>query len=249
MVLNLTNAHAEELNLSELAAQLASHLTVHDIPLDERPRERLRTHGPQALSNAELLAIILRTGTARENVLELSAKLLARYGGLGGLLKLDFTALSKIHGIGEAKCCQIKAALELGKRLGVQQSEDKYQIKSPEDAAKLVMVDMTYLDHEEMRVLTLDTKNKVVENISLYRGTVNSSVVRIAEVFRPAILGNCPSILVCHNHPSGDTAPSPDDIETTRQMVQASKFLEIEVVDHLIIGNHKYTSLREELRW
>lgn len=100
-----------------------------------------------------------------------------------------------------------------------------------------------------MRVLTLDSKNKVVENISLYRGTVNSSVLRIAEIFRPAILRNCPSILVCHNHPSGDPAPSPDDIETTRQMIQASKVLEIEVVDHLIIGNHKYVSLREELHW
>lgn len=249
MVLNVYND--KDLTMPELAVQLASHLTVHDIPTDERPRERLRMHGPQALANAELLAIILRTGTARENVLELSAKLLARYDGLGGLLTLDFATLSKVHGIGEAKCCQIKAALELGKRLGIQQqqTEEKYQIKSPKDAAKLVMVEMTYLDHEEMRVLTLDSKNKVVENISLYRGTVNSSVLRIAEIFRPAILRNCPSILVCHNHPSGDPAPSPDDIETTRQMIQASKVLEIEVVDHLIIGNHKYVSLREELHW
>lgn len=229
--------------------ELPGHITIHDIPVNERPRERLRTHGPQALSNAELLAIILRTGTVRDNVLDLAGKVLAHYGGLGGLLNIDFTELSKEHGIGEAKCCQIKAALELGKRLGHQQAEEKYRISTPEDAAKLVMVEMTYLDHEQMRVIALDTKNKVVENISLYRGTVNSSVLRIAEIFRPAITRNCPSILVCHNHPSGDPTPSPEDIEITRQLVKAGKMLEIEVVDHLVIGNHKYTSLKEQLRW
>ncbi|HEX7735640.1 MAG TPA: DNA repair protein RadC [Ktedonobacteraceae bacterium] len=250
MVLNIHED--EKLDMPAFLLQprrLESHLTVHDIPMDERPRERLRNHGPQALSSAELLAIILRTGTARENVLELAGKLLARYSGLGGLLNLDFDELCRVHGLGEAKCCQIKAALELGKRLGQQQFETKYQIKSSHDAANLVMVEMTYLDHEEMRVLALDTKNQVAENISLYRGTVNSSVLRIAELFRPAITRNCPAILVCHNHPSGDPTPSAEDIEVTEQLVKAGKVLEIEVIDHLVIGNHKYTSLREHLRW
>jgi DNA repair protein RadC len=229
--------------------RLEYHATLHDLPTDERPRERLHSHGPQALSNAELLAIILRTGTTRDNVLELAGKLLARYSGLGGLLNVDFSQLSKEHGLGEAKCCQIKAALELGKRLGRQQLDEKYQIKSPRDAANLVMVEMTYLDHEQMRVLALDTKNQVVENISLYRGTVNSSVLRVAEIFRPAITRNCPAVLVCHNHPSGDPTPSPEDISVTEQLVQAGKLLEIELVDHLIIGNHRYTSLKEQLHW
>jgi DNA repair protein RadC len=229
--------------------RLEYHATLHDLPTDERPRERLRAHGPQALSNAELLAIILRTGTSRDNVLELAGKLLARYSGLGGLLTIDFSQLSKEHGLGEAKCCQIKAALELGKRLGRQQLDEKYQIKSPRDAANLVMVEMTYLDHEQMRVLALDTKNQVVENSSLYRGTVNSSVLRVAEIFRPAITRNCPAVLVCHNHPSGDPTPSPEDIAVTEQLVQAGKLLEIELVDHLIIGNHRYTSLKEQLHW
>lgn len=125
--------------------RLEYHATVHDMPSDERPRERLRAHGPQALSNSELLAIILRTGTARDNVLELAGKLLAKYGGLGGLLRTDFSELCLEHGLGEAKTAQLKAALEIGKRLSRQEFDDKYQIKSPRDAANLVMIEMTHL--------------------------------------------------------------------------------------------------------
>lgn len=247
MALNILDD--DELELPAPSQRLEYHATLHDMPTDERPRERLRTHGPQALSNAELLAIILRTGTTRDNVLELAGKLLARYGGLGGLLSIDFNELSKEHGLGEAKCCQIKSALEIGKRLGRQQLEEKYQIKSPRDAANLVMVEMTYLDHEHMRILVLDSKNQVVENIDRYSGTVNSSVLRAAEIYRPAITRNCPAVLVCHNHPSGDPTPSPEDIAVTEQLVQAGKVLDIELVDHLVIGNHKYVSLKEQMRW
>lgn len=229
--------------------RLEYHATVHDMPSEERPRERLRAHGPQALSNAELLAIILRTGTARDNVLELAGKLLAKYGGLGGLLRVDFSELCREHGLGEAKTSQLKAALEIGNRLSHEQLENKYQIKSPRDAANLVMVEMTHLDHEQLRILILDTKNQVVENINRYRGTVNSSVLRIAEIFRPAITRNCPAVIVCHNHPSGDPTPSPEDINVTEQLIQAGKLLEIELVDHLIIGGYKYISLKEQMRW
>lgn len=229
--------------------RLEYHATVHDMPADERPRERLRLSGSHALSNAELLAIILRTGTARENVLELSGNLLARYGGLGGLARLDFSELCQVHGLGEAKTAQLKAALELAKRLGREQLDEKYQIKNPRDAANLVMVEMTHLDHEQMRILVLDTKNQVVENINRYQGTVNSSVLRVAEIFRPAITRNCPALIVCHNHPSGDPTPSPEDISVTEQLVKAGKVLEIELVDHLIIGNQKFVSLKEKLRW
>lgn len=236
-------------DLPEPSKRLEYHATVHDMPTDERPRERLRTYGSQALSNAELLAIILRTGTARDNVLELAGKLLARYGGLGGLLSIDFSQLCLEHGLGVAKTAQLKAALELGKRLRSQQLDDKFQIKSPRDAANLVMVEMTYLDHEQMRILVLDTKNQVVENINRYQGTVNSSVLRVAEIFRPAITRNCPAVIVCHNHPSGDPTPSPEDIAVTEQLVQAGKLLDIELVDHLIIGNHRYVSLKEKLHW
>ncbi|HEU5379864.1 MAG TPA: DNA repair protein RadC [Ktedonobacteraceae bacterium] len=232
-----------------LPTRLEYHATVHDIPTNERPRERLHTQGPQALSNAELLAIILRTGTARDNVLELAGKLLARYGGLGGLMRTDFNELCLEHGLGVAKTAQLKAALEIGKRLKSEQVEEKYQIRSPRDAANLVMIEMTHLDHEQMRILVLDTKNQVVENVNRYQGTVNSSVLRVAEIFRPAITRNCPAVIVCHNHPSGDPTPSPEDIAVTEQLVQAGKVLDIELVDHLIIGSHRYISLKEQLRW
>lgn len=229
--------------------KLEYHLTIQNMPLDERPRERLRDCGPQALSTAELLAIILRTGTAGANAVAIAAKLLAKYGGLSGLMRAEFVELCSEFGVGEAKAAQIKAALEVGRRLGTLPGETKYQVKSPADAAQLVMQDMMYLDHEQLRILTLDTKNKVVENISLYRGTVNSSVLRAAEVFRPAVVRNCPAVIVCHNHPSGDPAPSPEDILVTQQLVEAGRHLDIELVDHLVIGHQRFVSLKEQLRW
>ena len=249
MALSLSNEDIDLFPEPASRKRLEYHATVHDMPTDERPRERLRAYGPQALSNAELLAIILRTGTARDNVLELAGKLLARYGGLGGLLRTDFSELCLEHGLGGAKTAQLKAALEMGKRLSREQLDEKYQIKSPRDAANLVMIEMAHLDHEQMRILILDTKNQVVENINRYQGTVNSSVLRVAEIFRPAITRNCPAVIVCHNHPSGDPTPSPEDIAVTEQLVQAGKLLDIELVDHLIIGNQRYTSLKERLCW
>jgi DNA repair protein RadC len=230
-------------------AKLEYHPTIHDIPVDERPRERLKHYGPQALSNSELLAILLRTGTTRDNVIELASKLLAKYGGLNGLIRADFNELCNEYGLGEAKTSQLKAGLEIGRRLGMLQPDEKYQIKSPADAASLVMAEMTYLDHEQIRILILDTKNRVVENITRYQGTVNSSVLRAAEIFRPAIIRNCPAVIVCHNHPSGDPTPSPEDITVTEQLVAAGIHLDIELVDHLVIGNHRFVSLKERLRW
>ncbi|TMD37648.1 MAG: JAB domain-containing protein [Chloroflexi bacterium] len=229
--------------------KLEYHPTIHDMPTDERPRERLKHYGPKALSTAELLAIILRTGTSRDNVIELAGKLLAKYGGLSGLMRADFGELCSEHGLGEAKASQLKAALEIGRRLGMMQNEEKYQIKSPADAANLVMPEMMYLDHEQVRILILDTKNQVVENINRYQGTVNSSVLRSAEIFRPAIIRNCPAVIVCHNHPSGDPTPSPEDVAVTEQLVKAAEFLDIDLVDHIVIGSHRFVSLKERLRW
>jgi DNA repair protein RadC len=236
-------------NITPFPARLEYHPTIHDLPSEERPRERLRNHGARALSHAELLAIILRTGTTQDNVIELASKLLLKYGGLAGLMRADFAELCAEHGLGEAKTAQVKAALEIGRRLGVAQPDEKYQIKSPADAAALVMMEMTFLDHEQMRILVLDTKNQVVENIPRYQGTVNSSVLRAAEIYRPAILRNCPGVIICHNHPSGDPTPSPEDIAVTQQLVQAGHHLDIELVDHLIIGNHRFISLKERLNW
>ncbi|HEX4206792.1 MAG TPA: DNA repair protein RadC [Ktedonobacteraceae bacterium] len=225
------------------------HATVRDIPVDDRPRERLQKNGPETLTTADLLAIILRTGTVRDNAMELATKLLLKYGGLGGLVSASFHELSLEYGLGMAKTAQLKASLELGKRLSVLQPDKKFQVHTADDAASLVRMEMMYLDHEEMHVLILDTKNQVVERVRCYKGTVNSSVLRTAEVFRPAVVRNCPRVIVCHNHPSGDPSPSPEDINVTRQLVKAGQALDIELLDHLVIGNPRYMSLKERLQW
>lgn len=227
----------------------AYHATVHDMPIDDRPRERLAKNGAEALATPELIAILLRTGTQRDNVLELSSKLLTKYGGLSGLMSADFYELCNEYGLGVAKTAQLKAALELGRRLSIEQPDKRYRIRSANDAANLVRMELMHLDHEEMYILLLDTKNQVVESVKQYKGTVNSSVLRIAEIFRPAILRNCPRILVCHNHPSGDPTPSPEDILVTKQLVEAGSTLDIELVDHLVIGNPRFVSIKERLNW
>ncbi len=230
-------------------AKLDYHATVRELPSNERPRERLQHFGPQALSTAELLAIILRTGTRGDNALDLANKLLMKYGGLPGLVRADIRELCAEHGIGEAKSAQVKAALEIGRRLALVQMDAKYKVRTPADAANLVMLDLAYLDTEQMRILLLDAKSQLVEKISLYQGTANSSVLRSAEVFRPAIIRNCPGLILCHNHPSGDPTPSPDDLETTRRLLEAGRILDIELVDHIIIGHQRFVSLKELMRW
>jgi len=238
--------------LSKVAPAIPSpvyHATVRDIPADERPRERLEKYGAETLSTTDLLAIILRTGTKAENVMELALRLLTKYRGLGGLLNADFAEISNEHGLGLAKTAQLKAALELGKRLLMEQPDRRFQIYSMDDAANLVRVEMMNLDHEEMHILVLNIKNQLVEYVRRYKGTINSSVVRSAEVFRPAVVRNCPHIIVCHNHPSGDPTPSPEDIEITRQFQRAADLLEIELLDHIIIGNPRYVGMKDYMKW
>lgn len=228
------------------AAAIAYHTTVREMPTDERPRERLARYGPSTLQTAELLAIILRVGTQKENVIELSSRLLRQYGGLGGLLRADMPELCAEHGVGEAKASQVKAALELGRRLSIEVPDGRPQITRPDDVANLLMVEMGSLAQEQLRVLCLDTKNVVVYQQTVYQGTVNSSVVRAAEVFKPAITRTCTAIVVVHNHPSGDPTPSPEDIRTTEQLRKAGELLDIELVDHIIMGQRRFVSLKQQ---
>jgi len=223
----------------------AYHATVREMPVDERPRERLQAYGAGALNTAELLAIILRTGTSQENVIALASKLLTKYHGLGGLARVDFHELCHEHGLGTAKTAQLKAALEIGRRLSASQPEERIQIKSPADAANLLMVELMYLEQEHLKVILLDTKNRVIGTPTLFIGTVNASQLRVAEVFRPAIQRNSPAIIVVHNHPSGDPTPSPEDVRVTEQLVSAGRLLEIQVLDHLVIGQQRFVSLKE----
>ena len=221
------------------------HLTIRELPAHERPRERLRDYGAGALSNAELLAIALRTGTSDENVLNAAARLLAQYGGLGGLARADFRELCTQRGVGEAKAAQVKAALELGKRLLSVQPEERATVASPQDVANLLLAEMSFLEQEHLRVLLLDTRNRVTAVAEVYKGNVNTSLIRAAEVFRDAVRQNCPAIIVVHNHPSGDPSPSEDDVAVTRQLVEAGRLLDIEVLDHVVIGRQRFVSLRE----
>ncbi len=224
---------------------LEYHPTIKDLPAAERPRERLEKYGAGALSNAELLAIILRTGVGGENVLNLAARLLAKFGGLIGLAQASFSELCGEKGIGVAKAAQLKAALELGRRLLIASPEERPQVKSPADAANLMMIEMGMLEQEHMRLILLDSKNYVLDTPTIYIGSLNTSVIRVGELFREAIKQNCAAIIVVHNHPSGDPTPSPEDVAVTELIHQAGQLLDIDVLDHLIIGQQRYVSLRE----
>ncbi len=221
------------------------HLTIHDFPQGERPRERLQYYGASALSNAELLAILLRVGSRGENVVALSTRLLKEFGGLSGLARAGFGDLARVKGIGVAKTAQLKAALELGRRLLLTSPDARPQITSPLEAANLLMLEMGHLEQEHLRTLLLDTKNRVLASPTVYVGNVNSSIIRVAEVFREAIRENATSLIVAHNHPSGDPTPSPEDVTVTRSIVEAGSLLNIAVLDHLIIGHQRFVSLKE----
>jgi len=220
-------------------------LRIREMPAEERPRERLRDYGAGQLSNAELLAIILRVGTAKENVVRLAERLLARFKGLAGLSQATFGELRAEHGLGEAKAAQVQAALELGRRLKLQQPEDRLTVRSPSDVFNLLQGDMALLDQERLRVVLLNTRNQVMGTPEIYRGSVNSAQVRVAEVLRPAVRENCPALVVVHNHPSGDPTPSVPDVTLTRELVAAGKQLGIDVLDHIIIGQNSFVSMKE----
>lgn len=225
--------------------EVSYHATIHDLPSDERPRERIARFGPSTLQTTELLAIILRTGTTKMNVIELARHLLTTFQGLDGLLRADFAEVCKIHGMAEAKTAQLKAALELGRRLKELQPHDRPKISSAIDVFHLVGIEMTSLVQEQLRVILLDSKNAVLSVETIYQGTVNSSHVRIAEVLRPAVTRTCPSIIITHNHPSGDVTPSREDQLVTERIFEAAKLFDIKLLDHIIIGQGRHLSMRE----
>ncbi len=218
---------------------------IRDLPADERPRERLMRLGARVMSNADLIAIMMRTGVGGENVLRLAERLLARFEGLPGIARASLAELQTVNGVGPVKAVEIKAALELGRRLMAAAPEERPRITSPADAANLLMSEMMLLEQEELRVILLDTRNHVLRVKSVYKGSLNTSVVRIGEVFRHAVKDNAAAVIVTHNHPSGDPAPSPEDVHVTRQIRQAGALLDIELLDHIVIGRQRYVSMKE----
>ncbi len=229
--------------MSELR-QEPYHLTIKELPADERPREKLRLRGAGSLSTAELLAIILNTGMKGETVIDIAHRLLVEHDGLAGLVRADFEDLRRTRGLGEAKASKLKATLELARRISATQPQERPQIKSPEDIYLLLGSEMAVLDQEQLRVLLLDTKNRVTRTVTVYQGSVNSAQVRVAELFRDAVRVNAPAIILVHNHPSGDAEPSRADAQITAEAQKAGDLLGIDVVDHVVIGDGQFTSLR-----
>ncbi len=218
---------------------------ITDLHATERPRERLAAQGAEALSKAELIAILLRAGVPGENAVQVGQRLLDHFGGLPGLHRAPLEELTRERGVGPAKAAQLKAAIELGRRLSVENPEERHVINNPEDAARLVQYEMSGLEEEHLRVILLNTRNQVLDTVEVYHGSVNTSQVRTGEVFRDAIRRNATAVIIVHNHPSGDPTPSPDDVAVTRACVQAGKLLEIEVLDHLVIGQGRHVSMKE----
>jgi len=222
----------------------AYHPLIREMPTDERPRERLRLRGPSALTNPELLAILLRTGSKGENVVSLASRLLTKFEGVDALGRASFAELCAQKHVGPAKAAQIMAALELGTRI-MSSRPDRKHIRCPEDVYSLFGAEMALLEQEHLRVVLLDTRSRVIVWKEVYKGNVHTAIVRIAEVFQAAVREGCPSLIVVHNHPSGDPEPSPDDASLTKQLEEAGGLLGIEVMDHIVIGRNGIVSLRE----
>jgi DNA repair protein RadC len=209
-------------------------LMIRDFPQDERPRERFVQNGPESLSNHELIAILLRTGTKDESVLQLSNRLLTNFEGLRLLKSATLEEMTEIKGIGQAKAIQILAAVEIGRRIANLNYTDRYVIRSPEDGANYVMNDMRFLSQEHFVCLYLNTKNQVLHKQTIFIGSLNASIVHPREVFREALKRSAASIICLHNHPSGDPAPSREDIEVTKRLVECGKMIGIDVLDHCV---------------
>ncbi|MCP4164558.1 MAG: JAB domain-containing protein [Chloroflexi bacterium] len=222
------------------------YYTIHDLPEDTRPRERLKRLGAQSLSDPELLAIVLRSGTPGTNVIDMSTQLLRRYRGLPAMAQASMEDLCSHHGVGEAKASQILAAIELGRRIILAAPETRPQVRSANDVAQLLMAELAYADQEHVKVVLIDTRNYVIAMPTIYKGSLNTAHIRVGELFKEAIRRNAAAMIVAHNHPSGDPTPSPEDVTLTRQIVKAGKLLNIQVLDHLVLGHQRWVSLKEK---
>lgn len=218
---------------------------LRDLPHEERPRERMMQYGAESLSHAELLAILLRTGTRNESAITLAQRILNQVGQLRHLHDMSITELTEIRGIGDAKALQLKAGLELGRRMSRSCLEVALQIRRPQDAADLLMESMRYYDKEHFICLFLNTKNRIIAQETITIGILDASLVHPREVFKAALKCGSASIICAHNHPSGDPTPSPEDVALTRRLVEAGDIVGIELLDHLVIGDNQYVSLKE----
>ena len=225
-----------------------SNVKVIDMPEEERPVEKLLISGPESLNNAELLAIILRTGTKEENIITLSNRIISELDGLEGLLDAGIEEITKIKGIKNKKASQILAVGELVRRISKDVLlKERNKISSPNDIAKILMKDMVFLKQEVLKLVMLDTKNNIIGLKDVFVGSLNTSIVHPREIFKEALKRSSSSIIVCHNHPSGDPTPSKEDIDITIRLKECGKIIGIDLLDHLIIGKNRYVSLKEKV--
>ncbi len=224
-----------------------NYLRMLDIPENERPKEKLLRYGAESLSNPELLAIVLRTGTKGENVLNLSQKIITELNGLNGILNASVKEMTKIKGVKESKASQILAIAELFRRFNTYKSFNEFKrITSPREVANMLYGEMGTSNQEVLKLIILNTKNEVIKIKDVFKGSLNSSLVHPREIFNEAIRSSAASIIICHNHPSGDPTPSSEDIKVTTRINQSGDIIGIKLIDHIIIGRNNYVSLKEK---
>lgn len=222
------------------------NLKIHDVLEVDRPRERLIRQGAKSLSNQELIAILLGTGTKKESVLTVANRVLINFEKLHNLKHATLEEIMDIKGIGEAKAVLLLAAIELGRRLATKDLEERFTIRSPEDAATFLMQDMTSLQQEHFVCLFLNVKNQVLHKQTIFVGSLNASIVHPREIFREAVKRSAASIICAHNHPSGVPTPSPEDVDVTSRLYEAGKIVGVDLLDHVIIGDHQFISMKEK---
>ena len=220
--------------------------TVHDLPKPERPRERLKQFGPEALSAQELLALIIGRGVSKKSVMTIAQELVIKFGNIKTISEATIEELSQIKGIGFAKAAQIKACFELGKRMDLEPELKDFDIKDPQSVVKAISASIKDKAKEHFKLILLNARNKILGISTISIGSLNASIVHPREVFKDAIMHNAYSVVLAHNHPSGDPEPSEDDLKMTRKLIESGKILGIEVLDHLIIGKNAFYSFKEK---
>ncbi len=218
---------------------------IREVPIAERPRERLALRGAGGLTAAELIALIWGSGSRGRSAVDLAEDALAAHDGLTGLARATDLELAGLAGVGTARAAQLVAAFELGRRLLADWPSGRWSIRGPRDVADRLILQMGRLEREELRVVILDTKNHVLRVATVYQGNVSSSLVRVGELYRDAVRLNAAGIILVHNHPSGDPTPSPDDLHLTAEALAAGRMLDIQLLDHLVIGHDAYISMRD----
>jgi DNA repair protein RadC len=220
--------------------------TVRDLPKPERPRERLQKLGPDALSSQELLALIISRGIPKKSVMTIAQELLAKFGNVKAISQATLEELCQIKGIGIAKAAQIKASFELAKRENLETDEENFDIKNPEAVCKVISSSIKEKAKEHFKLILLNSRNKKIGISTISIGTLTTSLVHPREVFKEALAHSAASVILAHNHPSGDPEPSEDDLKITKKLVESGKILGVEVIDHIIVGKNSFYSFREK---